>query len=483
MRRLVTKRALLVGSVLAVSAISANASARGADAIVEGAGAVVKWADGEEKPVTGAAHASSGATVRSAADAFATISVGPTVRLRLAPGSVVSIVGLAWLPAAHPGAKPEAALQVTLQSGALDIDVRDETLGVTMTLPKGTTFAMWRGAGYVAALEDHSAVALFQGTAIAGAAEKWKEVPAGQGAVLVSGQAPVLRPLPAAPSWLSPAPFALVQDASASPVKLKWSGDGASYEVEIGRDAEMTSTRPLPPSKAQEVDTSLAAGTYFTRVRARAADGVVGPASAARAARIVRATLPEGAIVGNGGVVILPVTRKIAFDDVRNLDLATSAGKTMIDAPYFGPAPSEIGLGVDHVRTVRIRDKQSGGEAQLTLARRELRARVTLTPKRAHWPEDPVDVTVVVDDPSGFLDPTKETIHFDARINLDATPLAWSQEGATWHARVAPRVPPGPWVVRVDVHDASGSEIGAGFLEVDGPRLKSHDAVSTRHNL
>jgi hypothetical protein len=84
---------------------------------------------------------------------------------------------------------------------------------------------------------------------------------------------------------------------------------------------------------------------------------------------------------------------------------------------------------------------------------------------------------VKVEDPSGYLDPARETLTFDVHVDLDKENLSWSHTGDTWTARVAPHVPPGPWVVRVGARDWTGMAVGEALLDVDGPQLRQAGAA------
>ena len=53
---------------------------------------------------------------------------------------------------------------------------------------------------------------------------------------------------------------------------------------------------------------------------------------------------------------------------------------------------------------------------------------------------------------------------------------AFDLSGVRTNAQLAPRVPPGPWAVRVSVQDRTGSAIGASHLEVDGPHVIERNA-------
>jgi len=80
---------------------------------------------------------------------------------------------------------------------------------------------------------------------------------------------------------------------------------------------------------------------------------------------------------------------------------------------------------------------------------------------------------VKVEDPSGYLDPSLETVAIDLRVDLDRPKLTWTHEGANWKATVMPYPAPGPWVVRVEVEDRTGTAIGASLVDVDGPPVQS----------
>src|SRR5579872_4461896 len=144
-------------TALALVSPAATAAPAAADALVEGADAFVRAPAGDEVPVAGSARVGLGATVRAGRDAYATVTIAPGLRLRLAPGSEATLATLAWLPAEHPGAKPELALH----AGAVDVEAPDGALGVTMALRGGATFALWHGAARVTSQDDRSAVALY----------------------------------------------------------------------------------------------------------------------------------------------------------------------------------------------------------------------------------------------------------------------------------------------------------------------------------
>jgi hypothetical protein len=114
-----------------------------------------------------------------------------------------------------------------------------------------------------------------------------------------------------------------------------------------------------------------------------------------------------------------------------------------------------------------LRDPASGYETRLVLLRRQLRAKVDLTPKRI-TPGQPMDAQVTVYDPSGRIDVTREAVSLETTMGIVPMRVFWQRTGNTWSARIPPRWSGAPSVIRVAVKDARGSEIGRGFLELGG---------------
>ena len=101
------------------------------------------------------------------------------------------------------------------------------------------------------------------------------------------------------------------------------------------------------------------------------------------------------------------------------------------------------------------------------LRRRALVANVVITPKKAFWPADPVDIAVTIEDSSGQVDPTKVEPRLQVLLGLTELPVAWSHRGAVWSAHLDPRTTGGPTVIRVIAQDEFGTPIGRNFLEID----------------
>jgi len=443
-------------------------------------GAFVRATDGEDfAPASDGAAVAAGNAVRSSPTRAARLDVSDGVSVRLAPGTSLVVRSMQWLPAEHPGATPVRALQVSLMSGEIDVDVHDPkgAVGVTVLLPAGRSVALWRGSANVSLDGERAAVALYEGMAIAGSGARWQALTAGKGVILAPKSDPTTRPIPSRPEPSQDASaassFVLMRGGEGGVVGAAWTAaQGAgTYRFELAHDMDMTSDVTLVSATSPTFRSDpLVAGSYAVRIRAISPDGIVGPASAPTTLRVARITLPKGAFAAPDGNVVLPESGSLLLDDPRDIEVATVVRHDMPDdALFWTPASTEIPLGSGARREIRVRHALSHTETSFVLVRRTLHARVWFTPKQARWPANPVDIFVKVTDDSGYVDPAREAIDIDTRVDIDRVPLNWQHKGDTWSARLAPQASAGPWVIRVDVKDSAGSPIGASLLDVDGP--------------
>jgi len=459
---------------------SDRAFAKAADPTLTVHGALVRASEHDDfAPAREGATVVAGSTVRSSGARAAQLDIAEGVSIRLAPGTTLGIGSTAWLPSEHPGASLVRALRVSLTAGEIDVVVHDPrgALGVTVLLPAGASVALWRGSANVSLAPAQAAIALYDGMAIAGSASRWQPLTAGKGLVLSTSTGLATRPIPASPEWSnepgSPSPFALARGSDGGVVGAAWAATegAASYRVELARAAETTGdvvfgtptapvfrSDPLPP------------GTYTLQVRAISPDGIVGPPSTQTTLRVAHVKMPAYAFVAPDGTIVLPERQSLTIDDPGGLEMATVEGRNASDeALFWATASSKLSPGALPRQEVRIRRAGSHVTTSFVLAHRALRARISFGPKHPHWPANPVDIVVRVDDPSGYLDPAREPIDIDTRFDIDHVDVRWSHTGNTWTARIPPETSPGPWVIRVDVKDSTGSTIGASWIDVDGP--------------
>ncbi len=472
--------------------LTVGASARAAEPTptLKGQGLVRPSADADFAPAADGAALPSGFAVKAPSDREVTIRVGQGVLVHLAPDTEVTVRPASWLPPERPGAPPTRALQVILSKGELDLESHAPAndLGLLVMLAGGRSIALWRGDASVAFDGDTVTSALYGGMAIAGAsATAWKPLTPGSGVVLAPKGNPIGKASPGAPVWAnarnSPVPpFALVRGDERATLGASWSAvpGAASYRVEFAPTADFSgpvsySSTETPTFKAE----ALGQGSYYVRVRSISADGLEGPVSSPKALRVAKLTVPPMATAAAQGAIVIAGTQAVTLDDPRDIEVATASEFDPAAAPRWVPATQELSLGSATRRVLRIRHVPSQVESSLTLVRRQLRAHVSFTPAQAHWPQSPVDIVVKVEDPSGYLDAAGEPLDIDTHVDLDKVALTWKRSGETWIARLPPRAPPGPWVVRVNVQDKTGVPIGASLMDIDDGR-NGRTALQTR---
>jgi hypothetical protein len=431
-------------------------------------------------------------------------STGEPLEMRLPDGVVVLL---------QPGASGKWATSSRLSSetnhlvpgyhfvlldGAIELRTPPGPKGAHALLvsTRAGTLSCWRGRVHVVAHEDTTAAALFDGALVVGSNNKWLPVYDTTGIVMRKGADPdKSRPVPDAPQWDTARglhTLALVASGTPATLGLAWTPvpAAASFDVDVASDAEGAQTL----QRASTTDPSFAlvrtpasaaaaaggVGDAWARVRAVSADGVVGQWSAPRALRVVGYALPAGAFVARDGVVVLPpktvlVPSSTDGIEVAYEDVASFAGRVRGVPLYWAKAGVPLTLHLPSetpMRIVHVREAASGDETQLVLARRELRASVDISPKSAR-PGDPVDVRVLVWDPSGRIDPANENPAVEALFDLDPVAVEWRRSGNLWTARFRTRRTDVPTVVRVVVRDSLGAEIGRGFLELAGAAARA----------
>jgi hypothetical protein len=283
---------------------------------------------------------------------------------------------------------------------------------------------------------------------------------------------------------------AVVQGAAHAPLGIAWTAvqGAASYRVEVASEPTMTRvvhrattadahyTLPdLAPAPAATPPSDPVPMRLYARVRAVGAEGIVGQWSAPRALHVVHYQLPDGAFVARDGALVLPDGASLTLADADGVEVAyesvTSLARRPAGVPlYWSKLAGPLRLSDDApMRVVHLRDPALGAEAQLVLARSTLRVDVQLSPRRARWPADAVDVRVVVSDPSGRVDVAAVDLKLEAMIGVQPVSVSWQKSGATWTTHIASNGRVGPTVVRVVAKGPRGDEIGRGFLEIAGP--------------
>jgi hypothetical protein len=402
------------------------------------------------------------------------------VHVTLHAGASAKLGRPVWFPAEH-GVKSARGYRLFVRQGDVTIRVPDDPRGLSglsATTRSGDAVIDWHGTVRLSVGASESRAELLDGASFIGSRDKWTIARGPSGIAFdTAGEAQLHHALLGPPAWTDAQPrLAVLRGDATQRPSLAWRAvpRATGYKVEIASDERVVSTATVDAESLEMP--ALPSGRYLARVAAVGSDKMVGEPSAPLPFHIVRATLPAGAIVAPDGAVVLREGSTVTLDEHRGLELAVAEADDVASArsDAFAPHPAGLGPTRKRVAVVRIRDTDTHAESTMMLVRRELRARVELTPRLARWPSDPVTVNVTLKDPSGRVDPSKEAVAIDARIDGRPLALAWQEtRGAgerSWSARIDPRTGAGPWLIDVQVKDAAGTILGESLLDVDGPR-------------
>jgi hypothetical protein len=390
-----------------------------------------------------------------------------------------------WLPRARlPSETNSWALgyHLVLTEGEIEVQMPPGPRGrhaFLVATPQGT-LTDWRGKLHVSTHGETSAAAIYEGALVVGSNGIGFAVYDGAGIVMRKGLNPdKSRPIPAAPQWAGdPAAgsFVVAPAETRTAVKLAWKPvrGAASYRVVIAADPRMS--RVIEVATTAETSFEMMerppATRYWAQVRAVGPEGIVGEGSSPRPLRVLHYLTPAGAFVARDGPVVLRPGETVSLSGADGVEQSyTTSGAPSVSVPlYWSKVDGAFGLPDDPEvpeRVVHLRDPGVAGETILRLARRQLRADIELTPKDARA-GDPIDVRAVVWDPSGRIDGENEGVSLKTTLDIDPLVVAWQRAGNVWTAHIPRRALTGPTVIRVVATDDRGTEIGRGFLELEG---------------
>jgi hypothetical protein len=322
-------------------------------------------------------------------------------------------------------------------------------------------------------------VVVDEGAAYVGAAQKWLRVGARGGVTLGAKDEPrtlkTRLPAPEPPS----AALGFIVGEGLTPIRVAWKtiGSVVHHRLEVVREEgpHRVTRYEEADGTASEASLRLPRGRHAVRIYGIGPDGVPSSPSPWTTIDVRTLTLPAGGTLSEDGVVMLPPDETLQLDPTVRFEVASAGGEDVSSAwnmvltrPFYASS-GRIRLDGANARAVRIRDA-SGAEGRLLLARRVLKAKLTMGPPRARWPETPIDVSVTLESPGGRVDLSSEPVNLEVRVDSSPVVCEWAREGATFRTRIPPREGPGPWLVSVIARDARNAEIGSHVLDLDGSR-------------
>jgi hypothetical protein len=389
------------------------------------------------------------------------------VTLRFDAGTSFSLGPAVGIPTAQRDA-PLRAPVIALRAGRARVRAwrAGEASAVVFRGPRSTSALVRAGEATLRASDEGLALAVNTGAgAMLAAGDDWGECPEGL-TCSAPGKHSFISKRPGAdpPSPLVSALAAASVDGRAITPTLRWrpSAGASLYEVRLGRSADFTG--PFRSFEAQGTEAPLAdlneAGTYWAALRTIDADGLPGPWSNAVRVRVVGVETPKGALVTSGGAIALPPGAQLKLHGAEGLRVGTEGIQDEFDAP------PQIGVGRGAARPLRLREPGGDEGVSLRLEPRTFRLAVDIGPKTARWPEDSVSVRVRLADAEGRPLPEDFAFNVDVTFDLRPVQLHWEREGNFLVAAVPSRALTAPGVLRAEITDSQGLQLGRGSLEI-----------------
>lgn len=387
-----------------------------------------------------------GAVLRFSSDAK--YELGRPIKLQLAP----------------TGSEKTAVQVIKLTAGRVSISIpqsKHPKTAILVQAPRKVGAVAKGGESLVITAPDRVTVAAVQGEMLAALGNDWKPLASGTVRSFGAGQTSE-QAMPQPPQLNAEKTVLLALGGSVTP-SVQAAPDA---NVELRRlwlfRVEGKHKKPLLEAEWRSDSRQLpelGPGRYELQARAVDRFGVESALSEPITLRVVGAELPEGTRL-LGDTLLLGRSTRVKLIGAQGLE--ASYGR----ASVFMPAPPDVGLARGQSTLLRLREPGSKEEVAVQLEPRTVRAEVAIGPQSARWPGDPLQVSVKLFDHRGkpMTDPLKTKPR--VFVNVDPVDPGWSHSGNTYTAKVPPASGSGPWVVRVEVSDDFGDEVGRNFIEL-----------------
>jgi hypothetical protein len=364
------------------------------------------------------------------------------------------------------GSEKTTTQVVRLTAGRVRVQIpeaKQPKTAVLVQAPRKVSAVAKGGQSLVITTPERVTVAAVRGEMLAALGNDWKPLPAGVvrsfGAGATTEQAvPPVPQLRADQTMLLALKGSVSTRISAAPsanveYRKLWlyRVDGAT-RTKVNEQEWRTELQQLPP---------LSPGRYEAQALAVDRFGVESAISAPVTLRVIGAELPEGARLANDAILLGRLGR-VKLVGAEGLE--ASYGR----ASVFIPVPKDVGLARGASTFLRLREPGMKEELGIKLEPRTLRAEVAIGPKTARWPGEALQVSVKLFDHQGR--PVTDALKTKPRVfvNVDRVEPNWTHSGNTYSAKVTQTQSDGPWVVRVEVSDDFGDEVGRDFIELGG---------------
>jgi hypothetical protein len=348
---------------------------------------------------------------------------------------------------------------VMLQSGLVHAHVpSDGSTAIVVSAPRKTSALVAAGEAIVVAGAE-VAVANAQGiTSIGVVGQPFHQVETGMVEVVGAPKRPLLHsPL------MGDSPSVLF--SFGKPVELgalAWSAVPAarSYRVEL-RDERSHRVVARTETDATSLPAGLAAlepGRYSVRLVAVDGVGFESATPVARPLSVVEIGLPPGGFIDAEGAVRCSAGSNVELGGVEGVEMSYG------HEGAFVPAPPSLGLFRTQGSLLRFRVAGTLTARDLWLFPRTTRARIEFGPRAPKWPGTPLSIHVRLDDRDG--EPDGMELKPLVTVGVDPVAVDFTRQGSLWQGVLPAQTGRGPWVVRVQVKDQHGIELGRDFVEI-----------------
>jgi hypothetical protein len=415
--------------------------------------------------VVPAAHAAeAGPSAKTAAAETRTLPGGAV--LRLSSDAKYDLGKPIKLQLAPTGSDKTTVQVIKLTAGRVSISIPESKHPKTAVLiqaPRKVSAVAKGGESLVITGQERVTVAAVKGEMLAALGNDWKALPSGIVRSFGGGQT-IEQAVPRTPQLSLPQSMLLALRGGVKPSVVAAPADNVERKQLRLYRVEGTQRKTLLDAEwradSQQLP-ELGPGRYEVQARAIDRSGVESALSTPLTLRGVGAELPEGTrLVGDS--ILLGRSTRVKLIGAEGLE--ASYGR----ADLFVPAPPDVGLARGQSTLLRLREPGQKQELAVQLEPRTVRADIAIGPKSARWPGDALQVSVKLFDHRGkpVTDPLKTKPR--VFVNVDPVEPSWSHNGNTYTAKVPPAPGAGPWVVRVEVNDDFGDEVGRNFIELGG---------------
>ena len=360
---------------------------------------------------------------------------------------------------------------IKLTSGRVRVTIPEAKNPKTAVLiqgPRKVSAVAKGGQSLVIATAERVTVAAVRGEMLAALGNDWKGLPSG---LLRSfgGGTTSEQPVPPAPELHIASSMLLALNGDVSTEVRALPNPNVAYrQLSLFRldGDKRTKLSDADWRSDQQALPRLSPGRYEVQALAIDRFGVESPSSTPLTLRVIGAELPEGARLVNDSI-LLGRSGRVKLIGVDGLE--ASYGR----ANVFIPVPKDVGLARGESTLLRLREPGKREELGIKLEPRTLKADVEIGPKTARWPGEALQVTVKLFDHQGR--PLNDALKHKPQVfvNVAQVEPTWTHSGNTYTTKVSPTAGSGPWVVRVEVNDDFGDQVGRDFIELGAAKTAS----------